>query len=290
MSETTQRTLLAVHAHPDDECISTGGVLARYSAEGYRTVLVTCTGGEAGEISHPTLATPENLGAVRSRELDAAVAILGINHSIRLGYRDSGMMGTADNTNPACFWQVDFDAAVERLTRILRTERPSVVVTYDANGGYGHPDHIQAHRITVAAVEAAADQSRYPSTGPAFRSEKFYFTSFPRSQVIRFTEMLREAGIEAPFSAQTGADSGTGTAFGTPDEVVTTAIDVSAFVLQKRAALTAHRTQMGPESWFMRMPPELFQRAWSREHFQRVFGPGSGSLSDPETDLFAGLD
>src|SRR6266852_6248824 len=132
------RTLLAVHAHPDDESISTGGILARYAAEGVRTVLVTCTDGAVGEISDPALATPDNLVEVRSRELDESVRILGISRLVKLGYRDSGMAGTADNANPASFHQANFDEAVERVVQVMRAEQPQVVVTYDERGGYGH--------------------------------------------------------------------------------------------------------------------------------------------------------
>src|SRR5215831_11641504 len=137
------RTLLAVHAHPDDECISTGGILARYAAEGVRTVLVTCTDGAVGEISDPSLATPENLAEVRSQELDESVRVLNISRLVKLGYRDSGMAGTSENDDPRSFQQSSFGEAVERVVRVLREERPRVVVTYNENGGYGHPDHIR---------------------------------------------------------------------------------------------------------------------------------------------------
>src|SRR6266568_8365735 len=160
-----QRTLVAVHAHPDDECISTGGILARYAADGARTVLVTCTDGAVGEISDPALATPDNLAEVRSRELDESVRILRVSRLVKLGYRDSGMAGTADNDNPASFQQADFDQAVERVVRVIRDERPQVVVTYDERGGYGHPDHIRAHEVAVAAFDASADAERFPAAG-----------------------------------------------------------------------------------------------------------------------------
>src|SRR4030081_27015 len=145
-----QRTLIAVHAHPDDECLGTGGILARYAAEGVRTVLVTCTDGAVGEISDPALATPDNLAEVRSRELDAAVHLLGISRLVKLGYRDSGMAGTADNDNPASFHQANIDKAIERVVAVMRAEQPQVVVTYDERGGYGHPDHIRRHPVAGA--------------------------------------------------------------------------------------------------------------------------------------------
>jgi mycothiol conjugate amidase Mca len=277
-------TLLAVHAHPDDECIGTGGVLARYADEEVRTVLVTCTDGAVGEISGPALATPENLAEVRARELDEAVRILCVSRLVKLGYRDSGMAGTADNANPASFQQARFDEAVERVVRIIREERPQVVITYDERGGYGHPDHIRAHQVAVAAFEAAADTARFPSAGEAWAPAKLYYSVVPRSALGRFAERLREAGIEVPF--RRAAESATeDPPFGVADERVTTSVDVSAYVGQKRAALEAHRTQMGPEQFFMRLPTELFAEVFGRETFQRVTGPGG----TPESDLFAGL-
>jgi mycothiol conjugate amidase Mca len=277
---TAPRTLLAVHAHPDDECISTGGILARYAAEGVRTVLITCTDGAVGEISDPALATPENLAEVRSHELDESVRILRVSHLVKLGYRDSGMAGTADNANPASLNQANFDEALERVVRVVRDERPQVIVTYDERGGYGHPDHIRAHQLAVAAFEAAADGTRFPSAGPAWSTEKLYYAVVPRSAFGQFAERLRAAGIEAPFQRQeTSTDEEP--PFGVADERVTTTVDVSAYVEAKRAALASHRTQMGPEQFFMRLPAEVF----GRETFERVAGPGQ----TPETDLFAGL-
>jgi mycothiol conjugate amidase Mca len=302
------RTLLAVHAHPDDECIGTGGSLARYAAEGVRTILVTCTDGAVGEISDPALATPDNLAEVRARELDASVQILGIKRLVKLGYRDSGMAGTADNDHPASFNQANLEEAIERVVQVVRAERPQVIVTYDERGGYGHPDHIRAHLVAVAAFEAAADATRYPAAGPAWTPTKLYYSVFPRSAMARFAQGLREAGIEVPFgdrpaeedtpaAATEPAPTVTATEpaptvtatdepqFGVSDDRVTTTIDVSEYVLVKRASLEAHRTQMGPDQFFMRLPTELFAEAFGRETFQRIAGPGT----TPETDLFAGI-
>jgi N-acetyl-1-D-myo-inositol-2-amino-2-deoxy-alpha-D-glucopyranoside deacetylase len=279
---TPQRTLLAVHAHPDDECIGTGGILSRYAAEGVRTVLVTCTDGAVGEISDPALATPENLVEVRARELDESVRILHVSRLVKLGYRDSGMDGTADNDNPASLHQANFDEALERVVRVVREERPQVIVTYDERGGYGHPDHIRAHQLAVAAFEAAADGARFPSAGPAWRTEKLYYSVVPRSAFGRFVERLQAAGIEVPFGRDAEA-AGEDPPFGVADERVTTTVDVSPYVETKRAALAAHRTQMGPDQFFMRLPPELFTEVFGRETFQRAVGPGL----TPEADLFS---
>ena len=277
------RTLLAVHAHPDDECISTGGILARYAAEGVRTVLVTCTDGAVGEISDPSLATPENLAEVRSQELDESVRVLNISRLVKLGYRDSGMAGTSENDDPRSFQQSSFGEAVERVVRVLREERPRVVVTYNENGGYGHPDHIRAHQVAVAAFHAAADAERYPDAGPAWSSNKLYYAVLPRSAMRSFGERLRAAGIEVPFREIREDED---MPFGVADELVTTTVDVSAYVSAKRASLVAHRTQMGPEQFFMRLPEAVFGDIFSHETFQRVVGSGPV----PEDDLFAGLN
>jgi len=283
---TERRTLLAVHAHPDDECIGTGGILARYAAEGARTVLVTCTDGAVGEISDPALATPDNLAEVRSKELDEAVRILNVSRLVKLGYRDSGMAGTADNANPASFNQANIEEAIERVVNVMRTERPQVVVTYDERGGYGHPDHIRAHQVAVAAFEASGDSSRFPAAGPAWAPSKLYYAVVPRSAMLRFIERLRAAGIETPFSRPDSetAPEDANPPFGVDDDRVTTTVDVSAYIAAKHAALQAHRTQMGPEQFFMKLPPDLFVEAFGRETFQRVAGSGPS----PETDLFDG--
>jgi len=269
----TPRVLLAVHAHPDDECITTGGILARYAAAGARTILITCTDGAVGEISDPSLATPGNLVEVRAAELDEAVRILNVSRLVKLGYRDSGMAGTDDNQHPDSFQQADFPTAVARVVDILREEKPQIVVTYDENGGYGHPDHIRAHQVAVAAFDAVANESWAPS--------RLFYAVVPRSAFARFGELVREAGIEMPFSETREAQP----PFGVDDDLITTTIDVGDYVDQKRNALTAHRTQMGPEMFFMRLPPALFGQVFGQEFFQVVRGSAKGASSD----LFGGL-
>jgi N-acetyl-1-D-myo-inositol-2-amino-2-deoxy-alpha-D-glucopyranoside deacetylase len=275
-----RRTLLTVHAHPDDECISTGGILARYAAEGVHTVLVTCTDGAVGEISDPNLATPENLAEVRARELDDSVRILKIGRLVKLGYRDSGMAGTDDNTNPAAFQQADLDEAIRRVVNVVRQERPQVIVTYNENGGYGHPDHIRAHQVAIAAFRQAGDAS-YPADGEPWAPRKLYYAAIQRSAVLTFARRLRSLGIQSPFLDMDES----AITMGVPDEDITTTIDVSAYVDAKRAALEAHRTQMGPDQFFMKLPRELFAEAFGRETFQRIAGPGPAA----ESDLFEGL-
>ena len=264
-----ERILLAVHAHPDDECIGTGGVLARYAADGARTIVVTCTDGAVGEISDPSLATPTNLAEVRARELDEALRILRVSRSVRLGYRDSGMAGTPDNDHAASFNRADFNGAVERVAAVLREEQPHVVITYDENGGYGHPDHIRTHQVAVAAFRRVGEPAA-----------KLYYSVFPRSSAAQFMQRLRAAGIEPPWGEEDAPPD-----FGVPDERITTVVDVSAYIDVKRAALEAHRTQMGPDQFFLRLPADLFAEAFGRESFQRVAGPGP----EREMDLFEGL-
>lgn len=279
-------TLMAVHAHPDDESIGTGGVLARYSAEGVRTVLVTCTGGEVGEIADPSLATPENLAEVREGELRQACEILGVTHLELLGYRDSGMAGTPDNDHPEAFARADLERAAARLTDLVRVYRPQVIVTYDENGFYGHPDHINAHRIAVRAFELAADPAHQSSTGLApWAPAKLYYTTIPRSRFAEFGRRLREARIEPP--AGDGADAEDPPPWGTPDDQVTTVVDVSRHVEQKRRALFSHATQLGPNVFFSRIPEPLFYELFGEEAFLLAYSRVAASV--PEDDLFAGL-
>ncbi len=277
------RTFLAVHAHPDDESLMTGGILARTAAEGGRTVLVTCTDGAVGEIANPALATPDNLVEVRSRELDESVRILNVSRLEQLGYRDSGMAGTADNEHPESFRQADFEAAVEKVVRIIRQERPQVVVTYDENGGYGHPDHIRAHQVAVIAFDAAGHPARFPDAGPAWTPSRLFFAVVPHSSFRRLGERIREAGIEVPFPERA---EGEAPPFGVPDERVTTQIDVSGYVETKRASILAHKTQLGGIGFLIDLPAKLFDEMFARETFQLVRGPRDGA----DADLFGGID
>ncbi|MDP8921920.1 MAG: PIG-L family deacetylase [Chloroflexota bacterium] len=302
-------TLMTVHARPDDEAIGTGGVLARYADEGIGTVLVTCTGGEVGEIGDPTRATPENLADVRERELRAACAILGVRHLELLGYRDSGMLGTPDNEHPDAFGRAYLDVAAGRLVALIRRYRPQVLVNYDDTGFYGHPDHVNANRITVRAFARTGDPGGYPEHGLApWQPSKLYYTAVPRSQMAEFGRRLAKHRIRPPLHADAPEPSGANDSeargdaaqavsdmpapegappIGTPDELVTTYVDVSRWVERKRRALWAHATQMGPETFFARMPPTLFDELFGTELFQLV--ESRVTATSPEDDLFAGL-
>ena len=269
-------TLMAVHAHPDDESSSTGGVLARYSDEGIRTVVVTCTNGELGD--GPDGVKPGEPGhddhevaRVRLAELEEACAILGVHHSELLGYRDSGMHGWDGNGRPDAFCNIALEESGARLAAIIDRYRPSVIITYAANGGYGHPDHVQTHRATLAAVERAG----WPA--------KLYYTARPRSAWLRMRQMLEERGVELPPPPP--RPPGVEGLPGTPDELITTTIDTTAVVDRKLAALRAHRSQT-ERSANMRFP-EVFREVFGVETF--VLAHDLTASPVPEDDLFASL-
>jgi LmbE family N-acetylglucosaminyl deacetylase len=264
-------TLMAVHAHPDDEVLGTGGLLARCAAEGIRTVLVTCTNGEQGDDSGGVKPgepghDAEGVARLRLAELRESAGLLDIGHLELLGYRDSGMEGWSTNDDPAAFANIPLDESAGRLAELMERYRPQVVVTYDENGGYGHPDHIQAHRVALAATER---------TGIP---DKLYYTAIPRSGIKQMFQSARDAGVEIDFDPPED--------FGTPDELITSTLDVSAHFDDKRKALEAHASQ-GENIFLLRLPEEMQRAAFSSEtfvrHYCRVEAP------DQEDDLFAGL-
>lgn len=267
---------MTVHAHPDDEASGTGGVLARYAAEGIRTVLVTCTdgacgdgagGAKPGEPGHD----PAAVVATRRAELEASCQVLKVSDLELLGYADSGMMGWPQNSAPGSFWTTPVDEAAERLAKLMRHYRPDVVVTYDENGFYGHPDHIQAHRITMAALEL---------TGlPA----KVYWTTMPTSAMDEFGRVMVELGMELPEPDPAEQE---GPPMGLPDEEISTWVDVTQFSQQKFDALAAHASQ-GDNIFFLGLGIERFTRLMGVETYVRIRDTTGAPL--PETDLFAGL-
>lgn len=280
--------LMAVHAHPDDEVIMTGGVLARAAKEGIRTAVVTCTGGELGEVVGEGMDPGEifpRLGEVRLEELREALEILGTDGPRMLGYRDSGMIGTEGNDDPRSFWRADFDEAVGRLVAQIREFRPSVLVSYDAYGGYGHPDHVQAHRVMLVASEAAAIPLLYPDAGPAWSIPKVYFGTLPKSRIFLVNQLMAAQGLPSPFPT---ADTPEELPMGTPDDEVTTTVDVSPWLDQKMSALRAHRSQLSPDSFFLNVPADLEAQAFGTEWFVRTRSRLPVSAA-PEDDLFTGL-
>jgi mycothiol conjugate amidase Mca len=279
-------SLMIVHAHPDDETIGTGGILARYSQEGVQTVLVMCTLGEEGEIVLPELDTEENhtrLAEIRRGELQAAVDHLGLKHLEILPYRDSGMAGTPSNEHPECFAQADLDEATGRLVQLVRKYRPQVLMSYNEHGGYGHPDHINAHKITVAAFDAAGDPTKYPEAGPTWTPDKLYYISFRRALWLSAWQAMRERGLKTPMDEE-GFDANRFV----DDPRNTTNIDVAAYLPQKIAALREHRTQIRPDWFWLAVPEDLRADLFTCEHFIRI----ASRVAVPEgeeTDLFAGL-
>jgi N-acetyl-1-D-myo-inositol-2-amino-2-deoxy-alpha-D-glucopyranoside deacetylase len=270
--------------------------MARYAAEGVLVTLVTCTLGEEGEVLVPELEhlaadREDGLGQHRVGELAAAMEALRVTDHRFLGgpgrWRDSGMMGTPANDRPGCFWRADLDEAVRELVAVVREVRPQVVVTYDENGGYGHPDHIQAHRVAVAAFDAAADPAFAPEAGEPWQASKLYWTAVPRSFLQAGIDLLREAGETNFF----GVDSADDLPFGVPDEVVTTEVDARDHLDAKVAAMRAHKTQIAVDGPFFALSNNIGQRAFGLEHFilaRGERGPAAGEQGR-EDDLFAGL-
>ena len=281
------RTLLAVHAHPDDESSKGAGTLARYADEKVRTVVVTCTGGEAGEILNPAMDQPGNLERMpelRRQELAKALEILRVSAHYWLGYRDSGMPDTEFNAHPEAFANADLDEATGRLVRIIREERPQVVLTYDERGGYPHPDHIRTHEVSMAAFEAAGDPDRYPDAGAPFQPLKLYYhAAFSRRQLEAIHTGAVARGIESPFGEwleQWNSDEH-------PEPNVTTQVDVRRFMAQRRDALIAHATQIDPNSFWFSIPEEIVADVYPWEDY--TLARSLVGTDGRETDLFAGI-
>jgi len=291
------RRLLLVHAHPDDETIGSGATMAKYVANGDKVTLVTCTLGEEGEVLVPELAhlaaaNDDALGQHRITELGNAMAALGVTDWRLLGgpgaYRDSGMIGTAPNDRADCFWRADLLDAAKHLVAVIRQEQPHVLVTYDDFGGYGHPDHIQAHRVAMYAASLAAAPSFAPELGQAWSIPKIYWTAFPRSVMKAGIESLQAMGEDTGFAAQDPDDL----PFVCDDELVTTVIDGGQFVDRKMEALAAHATQISMDSGFFALSNNLGSQVMGIEYFRLVHGQAAGPFNEDgrELDLFAGIE
>jgi len=287
MTPKSQKSLLLVHAHPDDETINNGATMAMYAAAGYNVTLVTCTRGEEGEILVPELAhlaadKEDGLAPIREVELANAMAALAVTDHRFLGapdhrYRDSGMMGTPPNDRPDVFWQADLDSAARELVRIILEVKPQVLVTYDDFGGYGHPDHIQAHRVAMRAAELVESE---------WNIEKIYWNTMPRSVIQKGIDAMKAAGSDFM-----GVDSADELPFAKPDDVVTTAIDASTFVDQKMKAMASHPTQIALDGPFFALSNNVGLNVWGYEYYTLVKGEKSGDLTPEgwEQDLFAGI-
>ena len=275
-------TLLVVHAHPDDESISTGGVLTKYSANGVRTVLTYCTRGEAGDILNPEFVSPKpglSITEIRAIELEKAVNVLGVKSVHYLGYRDSGMAGTPENRHPQAFAQADKQEATARLVEIIRRVRPHVIVTYNEKGTYLHPDHIMANRVTLRAFQDSGDPDyKTREKLEPWRPAKLYYTAIPLERIRRMHKITVERGEKPDYDPDV---------LGTPEDKISAVIDVRKFLSKKLEALNCHQSQMNPNSIFRRMPEAIREEAFGYEHFQCVHGctPNNGK----ETDLFEGI-
>jgi mycothiol S-conjugate amidase len=280
---TDRLTILTVHAHPDDESSKGAATVAHYHAEGVHTVLVCCTGGEAGDILNPAMDRPEvreRLHEVRMEELAEATAVIGYDEVVLLGYRDSGMPDTPENHDPRCFARAPLDEAVGRLVAVIRRQRPQVIVTYaDDQEGYPHPDHLRVHDISLPAFDAAGDPDAYPEAGPPWQPLKLYYVAWSRARMLAIHQTFLDLGLESPFGEKW---------FERPDhdERITTRLDVSEHDDVRRSALLAHATQIDPESpfWFG-LPPGTV--AYGYDDY--ILARSLVDTSTPEDDLFAGV-
>jgi LmbE family N-acetylglucosaminyl deacetylase len=242
-------TAVFFHAHPDDEAIATGGTMAKMASEGHRVILVTATRGELGEVPPGMLGDGETLAELRVQELERASEVLGVSRLEFLGYRDSGMLGEESNNDPASFWQADLEEASLRLASILEEENADVLTTYDEHGGYGHPDHVQVHRVGVRAAEIAG-------------TPRVFLATQNRDYVQDLMNNAADFGVERPNIDFDG--------FGEPAERISTAVDVSGFLDPKRRAMQAHASQISESSFFLSMPEEAFAVIWGTEWYIRL--------------------
>jgi N-acetyl-1-D-myo-inositol-2-amino-2-deoxy-alpha-D-glucopyranoside deacetylase len=303
MSDTPAQRLLLVHAHPDDESIGTGATMAKYVAEGRGVTLITCTGGEMGEILVPELEhlaadRDDGLGEYRRGELDEAMKVLGVTDHRYLGgfgrYRDSGMKwhedGYAipgDDIHANAFWNADLTEAATLLAEVIREVRPQVLVTYDQFGMYGHPDHIQAHRVAMYGAQLAGVPSYRHDLGEPWEIAKIYWAAMPESRMRERLRALRADGDTTSFG---GMDPDGPLPMATPDVDIAAAVDASDRVEQKLDALRAHRTQISVDGPFFALSNNVVNRAWGTEFYRIAQGRvGETGPDGLETDLFAGI-
>jgi N-acetyl-1-D-myo-inositol-2-amino-2-deoxy-alpha-D-glucopyranoside deacetylase len=289
MRVSAAKRLLLVHAHPDDETIGNGVTMAKYATAGTQVTLVTCTRGEEGEVLLSELANlasdkDDKLGEQRIIELKNAMHELGIKDYRFLGapnkkWRDSGMMGTPQNDRNDVFWQTDLDEAALELVKIILETKPQVLITYDEFGGYGHPDHIKAHRVAMRAAELAIDQG--------WKISKIYWNTTPRSVVQEGIEKMKEVGSDF-----FGAESVEDLPWAKPDELVTTVINAPEFVPQKLAAMKAHATQISIDGPFFALSNNLGLEVWGDEYYTLVKGEVAAPFDTKgrELDIFAGVN
>lgn len=279
------RTLMAFHAHPDDESSKAAGTVAKYGDDGVRTVLVTATGGEAGDILNPAADSDEarrDIGAVRRRELFEAADVLGYDDVIMLGYRDSGMPDTPPNAHADAFVNADAEEVLGRLVAIVRSERPQVVLGYDSHEWYPHPDHLQVHALSVPLFEAAADPGRFPDAGDPWEVTHLFAPMWSPRRIETLHRAMEERGLESPYTEILGRLDGEDAA-----DRRAASIDVGAFIERARKALMAHRTQVAPDGPWFRVPADVVRDAYPYEDFELLASRNPpGVVVD---DLFVGV-
>ncbi len=284
----TQKRLLLVHAHPDDETINNGITMAKYAQEGVKVTLVTCTRGEEGEVLVENLAhlasnRDDKLGEHREIELKNAMKLLGIKDYRFLGapdkkWRDSGMIGTPQNERSDVFWQANLEEVAQELVKVILETKPQVLITYDEFGGYGHPDHIKANQVAMKAADMAANQG--------WNISKIYWNTMPKSVIQNGIEKMKEVG-----SSFFGAESADDLPFAKPDELVSTVIRGVEYVPQKLEAMKAHATQIAVDGPFFALSNNLGLSVWGDEYYTLVKGERSKPFDSEgrEIDLFAGI-
>ena len=275
----TELSLMVVHAHPDDESIGTGGILAKYSAEGIRTVLVYGTRGEVGEILNPDFVPPSpglKIEDIRTLELEKALKVLGVESVHFLGYRDSGIAGSPENHHPQAFAEANMREVTGRLVDIIRREHPHVIVTYNERGFYGHPDHIMANRVTLQAFRTADDTEFECKNGlKPWHPNKLYYIAAPITRLRMINRLALERGEKPHFDPEV---------LGTPEDEITTIIDVREYLPQKLEAINCHQSQIGPNSFFRNLPNKYRDEALGYEYFSCV--KGCNTIDREETELF----
>ena len=278
-------TILAIHAHPDDESSKGAATIAKYVEQGERAVLVTATGGEAGDILNPEMDLPEieaNLAEVRAEKLAVAARLIGFDEVVMLGYRDSGMPDSSDNGHVDAFCRQPFDEVLERIVRVVRRERPAVVLGYDAHEFYPHPDHLRVHELSMALVEAAADGRRFPDAGEPWQIQKLYAPVFTTDRIMVLHKAMLESTGESPFGVWMERLDGT-----IDLERRLTRVDTTGFIERGRDALRAHRTQVDPDGFWFAVPTDLIEEEYPWEDFELLYS--AVGWTEGESDLLHGI-